>query len=148
MKSILCFLLLCLLSLCAEALSSSASLDIKVVIPSIVRVKVLTQPQNIVITAQDIKSGYTDAESVVSLYSNSREEFSVFVQYDKRVFQRVEIDIDGQHHVLLSDMAFRVSSSTLQEKKMAVKYRFFFRPNQKAGGAIWPIILSFSLAAV
>ncbi len=133
------------------ASSARASLDFRIVIPAIIRVKAVTQPERIVIEERHIAQGYIDLEAgtSVKLTTNSRAGYLLTASYDAQLLSRVEVRVTNQSLIASSGFgSMRVASGLITDKLVPIGYRLHLAPGVQAGDYHWPVALAFSLAMV
>lgn len=134
----------------ADIAGARASIDFRVVIPAMIRVTVVTQPDNILIEDRHISQGYIDldAGTSVKLTNNTRDGFLLAASYDSQILSSVELRVSSQN--LTASMGFgsmRVASGLTIDKLIPISYRLHLVPGVRAGHYRWPVALAFSLAA-
>ena len=134
----------------ADTAGARASIDFRIIIPAMIRVTVVTQPDNILIEDRHIAQGYIDLDTgtSVKLTSNTRDGYLLQASYDSRMFSSVEVRVSSQY--LTASMGFgsmRVASGLIIDKLIPISYRFHLMPGVRAGHYRWPVALAFSLAA-
>ena len=130
--------------------SAQTSLNFRIVIPAIIRVKPVTQPDHIVIEERHIADGYIDldAGTSVNLTVNSRSGYLLSARYDSQLLSRVEVRVDRQSLTASSGYgSMRVASGLLTDKLVPIGYRLHLAPGVRAGDYRWPVALAFSLAS-
>ncbi|MCY7387823.1 MAG: hypothetical protein LH481_07130, partial [Burkholderiales bacterium] len=106
--------------------STSASLDFRIVIPAIIRVSAVTQPDHIVIEHRHISQGYIDldAGTMVKITHNTRNGYLLAARYDAQFLTKVEVQISGQNLTASSGAgSMRVRSGIAIDKLVAISYR-------------------------
>lgn len=129
--------------------SAQSSLDFRIVIPAIIRVKAITQPGHVMIEDRHIADGYIDldAGTSVNLTINSRNGYQLSASYDTQLLSRIEVRVASQSLTASSGYgSMRVASGLLTDKLVAIGYRMHLAPGVRAGGYRWPVALAFSLA--
>ncbi len=134
----------------ADTTGARASIDFRIVIPAMIRVTMVTQPDNILIEDRHIAQGYIDldAGTSVKLTSNTRDGYLLAASYDSRMLSSVEVRVSSQN--LMASMGFgsmRVASGLTIDKLIPISYRLHLLPEVRAGQYRWPVALAFSLAA-
>lgn len=133
------------------ASNSSASLNFRIVIPAIVRVIAVSQPDRILLEHRHIAQGYIDldAGTLVKITNNTRSGYLLAAQYDAQFLTKVEVQIDGQNLTTSSGAgSMRVNSGFAIDKLVPISYRLHLAPGVLAGDYRWPVALAFSIAAV
>lgn len=128
---------------------AQASIDFCIIIPAVIRVTAVTQPDLVVIEERDIALGYIDLDvgTSVKLTSNSRAGFLLAASYDTKLLSRVEVRISSQNlHASSGQGSMRVTSGPTIEKVLPIGYRLHLAPGAVAGAYRWPVALAFSLA--
>ncbi len=129
--------------------SASARIDFRIVIPAIIRVTTVTQPDSIQIDAKHIENGYIDldAATAVKLTNNTRGGYQLTVRYDSALLSGVEVLVASRK--LSSSSGFgsmHVASERVTEQLVPIGYRLYLSPGARAGQYRWPVALAFSLA--
>ena len=127
-----------------------ASIDFRVVIPAMIRVTMVTQPDHILIEDHHVAQGYIDldAGTSVKLTNNTRDGYLLAASYDARMLSSLEVRVSSQN--LTASMGFgsmRVASGLTIDKLVPISYRLHLMPGVRAGHYRWPVALAFSLAA-
>jgi|GEM_PF-2089594 len=128
-----------------------ASLDFRIVIPAVIRVSAVTQPDYIIIDDQHIMRGYIDlnASTVVKITNNTRNGYRLNARFDTQFLTKVEVKISGQNLTAsLGTGSMHVSTGIAFDKLVAISYRLHLAPGVGAGQYRWPVALAFSLASV
>ena len=131
--------------------SSSASVNVRIVIPAIIRVSTVSQPETILIEQQHIAQGYIDLEAstLVKITNNTRNGYLLAAQYDMQFLARVDVQISGQILSALPGMAsMHVDAGIAIDKLVPISYRLHLAPGVRVGNYRWPVSLAFSLAAI
>lgn len=129
---------------------SNASVDFSIVIPAIIRITPVTQPEHIVIEDRHIAQGYIDfdAGTSVKLTINSRDGYLLDARYGARLLSSIEVRIENQSLTASSGAgSVRVASAFVVDKLVAISYRLYLAPGVQAGNFRWPVTLAFSLAS-
>ena len=129
--------------------SPRAGLDFRIVIPAVIRVKAVTQPERIVIEDRHIDQGYIDldAGTSVKLTVNTRDGYLLSASYDPQLLSGVEVRVSSQKLTASSGFgSMRVASGLMTDKLVPISYRFHLVPGTRAGDYRWPVALAFSLA--
>ena len=141
----------CLAESRAGYTGTAASIDFRIIIPAIIRVTTVSQPDRIVIGDRDITQGYIDldAGSSVRLTNNERSGYLLTANYDAQLLSKVEVQISGQNLTALSGTgSLHVASGLVIDKLVPISYRLHLAPGVRAGDYRWPVALAFSLAFV
>jgi len=128
-----------------------ASLDFRIVIPAVIRVSAVTQPDYIIINEQHITQGYVDldASTVIKITNNTRNGYLLNARYDTQFLTKVEVQISGQNLTAsFGAGSMRVSTGIAVDKLVPISYRLHLIPGVGAGQYRWPVALAFSLASV
>ena len=131
--------------------SARASVDFRIVIPAIIRVSTVTQPDRIVIDHQHVSQGYIDlnASTLVKITNNTRNGYLLAAHYDAQFLTKVEVHISGQNLTASYGVGSqRVDSGIVIDKLVPISYRLHLAPGVLAGDYRWPVALAFSIAAV
>jgi hypothetical protein len=127
-----------------------ASVDVRIVIPVVLRAEQLREPETLSIAQADIARGYLDVEEGASLLltSNNRAGFDVSVAFDPAVVSRVaahlagpSVESDGEGPTL------HVDAPKLVREPVRVRYRIHLAPGARAGTYAWPLRLGVTPAA-
>ena len=131
------------------ATGTQASLNIRIVIPAIIRVTPVTQPDYIAIGDQHIAQGYIDldAGTSVKLTVNTRDGYLLSARYDSQLLSRVEIRVSSQNLTASTGFGSMRVAGLIIEKLVPISYRLHLAPGVRAGEYRWPVALAFSLAA-
>jgi hypothetical protein len=141
---------------CAWAASASgasgarASIDVRVVIPVVLRVKALSQAREFAVRASDVARGYVDVDDGTSLLitSNNASGFALSVSFDPALASRVEARILGQAVEGASPgSSAHVDAPRMRETLVRVGYRLYLPPGTRAGVYPWPVALAFGAGA-
>ena len=128
---------------------AQASIDFRIIIPAMIRVTVVSQPDHIVIDERDIALGYIDldAGTSVKLTSNNRAGYLLAASYDTTLLSRLEVHISSQSLSASSGQgSMRVASGLTINKLLPIGYRLHLAPGVVAGAYRWPVALAFSQA--
>lgn len=128
---------------------AGAGIDFRIVIPAIIRVTAVTQPDRVVIEHRHITQGYIDldAGTSVKITSNTRNGYLLTARYDAQLLSMVEVQISGQNLTASSGAgSMRVGSGFAIDKLVPISYRLHLAPGVQAGAYRWPVALAFSLA--
>ncbi|MEO8385102.1 MAG: hypothetical protein ABI583_07670 [Betaproteobacteria bacterium] len=131
--------------------SNSASVNFRIVIPAIIRVSAVSQPEHILIENRHIAQGYVDldASTLVKITINTRSGYLLGAQYDAHFLTKVEVQMSGQNLIASTGAgSMRVDSGIIIDKLVPISYRLHLAPGVRAGDYRWPVALAFSLAAV
>ena len=135
--------------------SAQASLNFRINIPAIIRVRAVTQPDRIVIEERHIAQGYIDLDTAasVTLTTNSRNGYQLTASYDTQLLSKVEVRVTNQNsrQNLIASSGFgamRVASGLITDQLVPIGYRLHLAPGVPAGDYRWPVALAFSLAMV
>jgi len=126
---------------------AQASIDFKIVIPVVLRVKAAAEPREVSITDADVARGYVDVERGASLVvtSNSRAGFYVSIAFDSRLLARVVARLHGQAvEADAPGSSLHVDAARLVETPVNVGYRMYLAPGARPGTYRWPIGLAFA----
>ena len=129
---------------------AQTSIDFRIIIPAIIRVSAVTQPDHLVIDDQHVARGYVDldAGTSVKLTSNDRSGYLLAASYDVQLLSSVEVRISSQNLTASSGYgSMRVASGLTIDKLVPISYRLHLAPGVHAGAYRWPVTLAFSLVA-
>ena len=130
--------------------SAGARIDFRIVIPAIIRVAAVAQPERIVVEARHVAQGYIDldAGTSVKITNNTRGGFLLTASYDAQLLSMVEVRISGQNLTASSGTgSMRVESGVVVDKLVPISYRLYLAPGARTGDYRWPVALAFSLAS-
>ena len=128
--------------------SARASLDFRIVIPAIVRVKAIAQPDTLQITGSDIARGYIDLEagSSVTLTTNSPLGYLLTARYDRQLLAAIEVRMSNENMNTNSGIgSMRMASAFAVDKVVPISYRLYLAEGIAPGVYQWPVRLDFSL---
>ena len=138
----------------AESRSGSggvrASIDFRIVIPAIIRVTPVSQPDRMVVEERHIAQGYidVDAGSAVRLTVNTRDGYLLAARYDAALLSAVEVRVSNQSLTASSGFgSMRVTSGLSTDKLTPISYRLHLAAGIPPGDYHWPVALAFSLAS-
>lgn len=129
--------------------AAQASLNFRIVIPAVIRVTAIAQPDHVAIEDQHIAQGYIDLDAATSvkLTINSRGGYLLSASYDARLLSSVEVKISSQNLMASSGFgSMRVASGLTTDKLVPIGYRLHLAPGVRTGNYRWPVALAFSLA--
>jgi hypothetical protein len=130
--------------------ASRAALQLRIVIPTVVRAAGLSHPERLEIGAQDIERGYVDfnVATSLSLTSNSRSGYSVSAAFDPSLLSRVVVHIQGQALAFTGGQGNgAVNAPRMTDVPVNVGYRLYLNAGTVAGRYRWPVVLSFGTTA-
>lgn len=133
----------------AGVAASGARVDFRIVIPAIIRVTTVTQPESIEINDQHIQSGYIDLDAVtaVKLTNNTRSGYQLTARYDATLLSSVEVLVSSKKLTASSGFgSMHVASGLAHEQVVPIGYRMYLARGVQAGQYRWPVALAFSLA--
>jgi hypothetical protein len=129
--------------------TAAASLDFCVIIPAIIRITTVTQPERLVIEDRHISQGFIDldAATAVKISINHRDGYLLSARYDAQLLSAIEVRVSS-HNLATSAGAgsMRVASGLATDKLVPISYRLYLAPGALAGDYCWPVALAFSLA--
>ena len=131
--------------------SAAASVQIRIVIPAVIRVTVVTQPKRFFIEERHVAQGYIDVEGATSvkLTSNNRDGYQLNASYDSQLLSSIEVRISSQQlNATIGSGSMRVRSGLATNKLVPIDYRFHLVPQVRSGDYRWPVALVFSLVPV
>ena len=129
--------------------TASASLNFRIVVPAIIRVAAVKQPEVIVINATDIAQGYIDLDTgtSVKLTVNTRAGYQLAASYDANLLSGAEVRVSNQKLIATSGYgSMRMTSGLVNDKVVPIGYRLHLARGVQAGEYRWPVALAFSLA--
>jgi hypothetical protein len=135
----------------AESGPGAARLDFTLVIPAMVRVKALVQPDRIAVEERHVSQGYIDIDdaSSVLLTSNSKSGYQLSVAFDAGILARVRVRIASQQlDAEEGSGSMDVHAPKLVDVPVRASYRLYLRPQVRAGNYRWPVTLAFSTRVV
>lgn len=127
-----------------------ASINVRVVIPVVVRVKALLQPQSLPIREADVARGYVDLDDATSmrLTSNSLSGFSLSVAFDPKLVSRVIVRMQGLAVEAGAPGSWiHVEAPKMMDAPLRVGYRLYLAPGAHEGTFAWPVSLAFGADA-
>ena len=127
---------------------ASARVDFRIVIPAIIRVTTIQQPDNVVIEDRHIASGYIDidAGTYVKLTNNTHNGYQLTARYDAQLFSSVEVRLSNQKLTASSGSgSMHVPSALAIEALVPISYRLHLAHGTRSGQYRWPVTLAFSL---
>jgi hypothetical protein len=128
-----------------SAPAASAALRLAIQIPRLLHLRVLGQPERLVVTAQDAERGYVVARGLVEVLSTHRHGYAVNAMLAQGPV--TEADLEGLAQPLRVDAGgARVAMPPMVGKPRpepyAVEYRLRLAPGTAAGSYRWPVSLS------
>ena len=133
----------------AGTTGARASIDFRIVIPAIIRITSVSQPDHILIEAQHVTQGFIDldAGTTVRLTVNTRDGYLLAARYDSKLLSGVEVRVSSQTLTSASGFgSMRVASALAVDALVPISYRLHLAPGVQAGNYRWPVALAFSLA--
>jgi hypothetical protein len=128
-----------------------ATLDFRIVIPTVLKVKSLISPRSLVIEQADIDRGYMEINDASSLaiVTNSRQGFMLSAQIDSTLLETAEVRLMNHtsNHTLrvegdLSSMLVKLPGHS--HDAVAISYRLYLSKQVRVGKYDWPVMLGFS----
>jgi hypothetical protein len=128
-----------------------ATLDFRIVIPTVLKVKSLISPPSLVIEQADIDRGYMEINDASSLaiVTNSRQGFMLSAQIDSTLLETAEVRLmnHASNHTLrvegdLSSMLVKLPGHS--HDAVAISYRLYLSKQVRVGKYDWPVMLGFS----
>ena len=129
---------------------AQANIQFRIVIPAIIRVTPVTQPEHIVIEDRHVAQGYIDldAGTSVRLTNNTRNGYMLTANYDAQLLSSVEVRVSNHNMTASSGVgSIRVVSGLAVDKLVPIGYRLNLAKGVQTGQYRWPVALAFSLAA-
>ena len=129
---------------------AGAGLDFRIVVPAVLRVAALSDPEALAVTEDDIARGYVDVAEApaLRLTANRRAGFTLAVAFDTRIAERVTVRLlGGEVLAERSGAQGDIRTGRVIDGTVRVGYRIFLRPGTPPGMHGWPVRLGFSLAA-
>ena len=126
---------------------ASASIDLRVVIPTVLRVSTVSQASTVRIDESHVAQGYVDLDqaTMLQLASNSRRGMDIGIALDGQLVSRavvrmlgVEIEVEGGHSTS------RIASQAVVDQPVGVSYRLYLNARAEPGTYRWPVSLMFS----
>lgn len=127
-----------------------ANIDLRIVIPAIVRAKALADPRSLPISELDVERGYVDVDDASSLVltSNTASGYELSVAFDQRLVSRVAVRIQGSTLEAASQGSWlHVDAPKMIEAPVRVGYRLYLAPGAHSGTYRWPVALAFAAGA-
>jgi hypothetical protein len=135
----------------AFASGTKAQLDVRAVVLTVMKVRMVSQPSQITISENDVANGYVDLEdaSALSITSNSGAGFMLSMTYAAELVSRVSARLTGQFAATLEgEGTVAVRAHQVRDEPMRVSYRLYLNQAARAGSYPWPVALSFTPGAV
>jgi hypothetical protein len=135
----------------AAANTARSSIDFRIVVPAIVRVKAIAQPDQLLVTEADLARGYVDiaAGSSVILTTNSRMGYLLTATFDQRLLSTIEVRAANRYLQASSGTgSWHMASDYAVDRIVPIQYRLHLAAGVRAGTYPWPVSLQFSLSAV
>lgn len=130
--------------------SARAAVELRIVVPAVVRVKAMAQPERIALEDRHIAQGYIDLDDASSLLltSNSGRGYHLAVAFDAGILDRVRVRIAG-HQLDASEGSggLDVRAERLVDAPVHASYRLYLKPGVHPGSYRWPVALAFSTRA-
>lgn len=133
------------------ALTARAFLDFKIVIPAIVRIGSMRQPDGITIEARHVAQGYIDLDQATSLTltSNSKLGCELSVAFNRSLISRVVVKSGSQEHEVQSaNGSFPIAQGRTNNQPVHIGYRLYLQDTATVGNYPWPVALKFTPRAV
>jgi hypothetical protein len=128
-------------------LVARSSIDFRVVIPAMVRVKTVVQPARLNISRQHVEQGYIDVDDESSLLvtSNSPTGYTISIAFERGLFSRIEVRT-AHWRVEVSGGAgsMHVHSGRVVDSPLRLGYRLYLNPEAGTGEYRWPVALGFA----
>lgn len=126
---------------------ASASIDLRVVIPTVLRVSTVTQPSTVEVDERHVAQGYVDLDQATTLrlVSNSRRGMDVGIALDgdlvsRAVVRMLDVELDAQGARSMN----RIAVQPVKDEAVGVSYRLYLNERAKPGTYRWPVSLMFS----
>jgi hypothetical protein len=132
----------CLLAAVSAAQADSAHLSVTATIPALAQFRVVTAPQLLELTPQDIARGHVDVAlpSVVLVRTNIAGGFAVRVLMDPQVVAAATVTgFDAVAHVAGGFGLLRVPGPQRQDTQYELRWRLQLAPQVQAGSYSWPV---------
>lgn len=129
---------------------AKASIDLRIVIPVVLRAEDMHDPRALALAPEDVARGYVDVEQGTSLLltSNTRAGFAVSIAADPAIVSRVVARFEGQSlESAAPAMTLHVDAPQLLREPVVIRYRLFLAPGALAGSYAWPVRLAFAPGA-
>jgi hypothetical protein len=130
---------------------ASASLDIRIVIPPVLRLKTLRSPPQLIVTARDVAAGYVDVERgmEVELLSNMRNGHALQFLLASSIVRAAEISGLGEP-VQVDDsttqVTFRRAPGGATRTTLNLGFRLRLAANAQPGVYQWPVSMTLTPA--
>ena len=135
----------------AIAAGAKAQLDVRAIVLTVMKVRMVSQPSQITISENDVANGYIDLDDATALLitSNSGTGFMMSMTYAVELISRVSARLTGQIAATLEGQgSVAVRAHQVREEPMRVSYRLYLSQAARAGSYPWPVALSFTPGAV
>ena len=124
---------------------AKASIDLRIVVPAVLRVRSLAQPDRLALAPEDVARGYLDIEEGAALLvtSNDPTGFDVSLSIDSSVVSRAVARIAGRSlDAAAPSGRFHLEPGRLVDQTLAVTYRLYLSPGARPGNYRWPVAIS------
>jgi hypothetical protein len=135
----------------AFAAGAKAQLDVRAIVLTVMKVRMVSQPSQLTISENDVANGYVDLvdASALLITSNSGAGFMLSMTYAAELVSRVSARLTGQFAATLEgEGTVAVRAHQVRDEPMRVSYRLFLNQAARAGSYPWPVALSFTPDAV
>lgn len=129
---------------------AAASIDLRVVIPTVLRIEPVSQPSHLQLDGEHIRQGYVDLDeaTVVRMVSNARRGIDLSVALDGTLVSRAVIRVLGNEWTAdAAGATTHVATPRLNGEVVKVSYRLYLDRRATAGTHRWPVGLRFSPAS-
>ena len=129
---------------------SQSQLDVSATVLTMIKVRVMSQPNQITIEQKHVSQGYIDIvdASVLQITSNSPDGFMMMVSCDPVLVSRVSARLSQGAGTMDGENMISVRTQHVKGEPMRVSYRLHLNPEALAGSVPWPVALSFTPRAV
>lgn len=127
--------------------SAGASIDFRIVVPVVLRIRTVSQVSELSIAESDVARGYVDTAMGTRLRvtTNSPSGVVVSLVFDPGLLARVDARLAGRTvHAPASAGAGAVRVGKLQDAPIDVGYRLYLAAGTRPGTYRWPVALSLS----
>lgn len=129
---------------------ASASINLRVVIPTVLRVSTVSQPATVQVDASHVAQGYVDLDqaTMLQLASNSRRGMDLGIALDAQLVSRAVVRIlDAEIHAEGGHSTNRIALQPVVDQPVRVSYRLYLNERARPGTYRWPVSLMFAPAS-